>query len=422
MIRTRLWMFIYLGLTWTALLLVAASLPVLSWAKPKFAKWFRMRFWPEPIEFHPKLWIHAVSMGEINIAMTLLEAIPEPQRRATLLTTATQTGHHVLIEKFGRERVRYLPWDVRPCYRRLFGSRQVPDLIVVETEIWPGLFAWVHAHQRKLAIVNGRLSAKTLRLRKNPLFRRAFGQAAHVLARSGADRERFIAFGLDPAKITEVGNIKFDFKPKTLPDSPFRQWLDQSRPLMVFASISTDEIPLLQPQAAELLKRQPDLKLLWAPRHLQDLEKHLTALGSLDPQRRSQFEDGAPRVLVLDSFGELSGCYAYADLSLVGGSFNQRGGQNFLESLQAGAPAILGPYLENFRHEADEARAAGVIAQTARPEDVAATAVELLDDQPRLTAMSAAARAFLAKHTGAVARTAGKLIDLRIIQGGEAAA
>jgi len=417
MLRARLWMLLYQAATWLALLTTVALLPLLSWARPKFSKWFRMRFWPEPIAFQPCLWIHAVSMGEVNIALALLNALPRAMRGETLLTTSTQTGHRILIEKLGRQRVRYLPWDVRPCYRRLFGERRVPDLLVVETEIWPGLFAWIASNQARLAIVNGRLSAKTMRLRRNPLFRRAFGQATHILARSERDSQLFAAFGVPADRISVTGNIKFDFKPVALADGPFSRWLADAGSLAIFASISTDEAVPLAAQAAVLKERLPRLKLLWAPRHLQDLEKHLAALRALRPRLRSALatEDDAG-VVVLDTFGELSGCYAFADVSLVGGSFNARGGQNFLESLQAGAPVVLGPSAENFQREVEEALAEQVVVQAASDLEVADRMAALLADREGLRAMSERARSFLAKHTGAVARTVEKLIDLGVIQ------
>ena len=117
---------------------------------------------------------------------------------------------------------------------------------------------------------------------------------------------------------------------------------------------------------------------------------------------------------MLDTFGELSGCYPFAEVGLIGGSFNQRGGQNFLESLQAGTPALMGPFTENFRREVAEALAARVIIVIQRPEDVAGAIGGLLKDRARLATLSQRARDYLARHSGAVARTREMLVDLGV--------
>ena len=125
-------------------------------------------------------------------------------------------------------------------------------------------------------------------------------------------------------------------------------------------------------------------------------------------------EEDDPGLLVLDTFGELSGCYRDAVLSLIGGSFNDRGGQNFLESLQAGTPALMGPNTYNFRHEVEEALAAGAIQTLGGPREVFLAFQRLLDDTGELTAMAGRAESFLARGRGAIDRTRKLLLDLGI--------
>ncbi len=417
--RIRGWLLLYRAITWLVLITILILLPIIKWINPKFAKWFSLRFWSEPLSFTPKLWIHAVSMGEIKIALSLLDTQRDEHGQVppgVLLTTSTQSGYRFLTEKMGKNCVRYLPWDVKFAYRRLFHELKTPNLIVVETEIWPTIFDMVVSSGANLVIVNGRLSSKTTRLATNTLFRRTISKVTRIAARSIMDRDRYLQFGIPIDRVTITGNIKYDFKPKALEEGDLSNWLNQPGPMLVFASISTDEVATLAPQAERLLDSNANLRILWAPRHLKDLEHHTAAFAGYDPHLRSQLGDQSPRLLMLDTFGELAGCYAFAELSLIGGSFNQRGGQNFLESLQAGTPAVMGPNTENFKREVDEALEAQTILCLQSPDQVAETMDKLLGDRESLKAMSDRAREYLARHAGAIKRTVSVLNDLKIFK------
>lgn len=408
-----LWSLLYGSFTRLVLALAVFVLPLLRRFRPKLAKWIAMRYYPRPMRIQPKLWIHAVSVGEIQIAHALLGRI---ELENFLVTTTTQAAYQILRQRYGPERVRYLPWDIVGCYKRMFGQYQVPPLLVVETEIWPVLFRFVHDAGAALVIVNGRVSARTMRLRNNGLFRSTLAQVTRVLARGEEDKFCFMTFGVPEERVEVLGNIKFDSKPRTLEPSPLLEWLQRKQELVLFASISNDEAPLLAPQLIELMNKKPQLRALWVPRHLEDLDEHLEALKPLEPQLRSRLQsDDQPRLLVLDSFGELSGCYAHARLSLVGGSFNQRGGQNFIESLQVGTPVLIGPSTENFREETREALEANAILQLTSTDEVATTLYRLLNDTIRILDMQQRAASFLGQHGGAIERTCGELQRLGIL-------
>ncbi len=403
---------IYKATTWFVLTFLALSRPLWRRTAPKFAKWFQLRYRPEPVGFQPRIWVHAVSVGEINIALALLGANQADED--ILVTTSTRSGFAYLTGKLDRRRARYLPWDQLSCYRRLFAGLEIPDLIVIETEIWPHLFRFVTDNGARLTIVNGRLSRRTLRFRKLSLLTDTLARANAVAVRGESDRDRFLMLGVDPTRITVTGNIKFDFKPMVLPESPLTQWLAERRPL-VFASISADEAPMLSPQLAGLRRNHPDRAVLWAPRHLDALDTHLAELAGMNPVLRSMLaETDNPDLLVLDTFGELSGCYAKAVLSLIGGSFNDRGGQNFLESLQAGTPALMGPNIHNFKREVEEALAVDAIQVLGGPDEVAPAFRRLLDDPDELAAMAGRAQDFLSKGSGAIDRTRKLLLDLGV--------
>ena len=288
--------------------------------------------------------------------------------------------------------------------------------MVVETEIWPNLFDFVARAGSKSVIVNARLSSKSLRLKNNPLFRWTLSRTALIAARSELDRERYLQFGLPPDKVMVTGNIKYDFKPRHPHDPMLVAWLDQDAPLLIFASISADEAPMLAPQISRLLEAPEKPRILWAPRHLRSLENHMQALAEHQPVLRSRLNTRLEsRLVVLDTFGELAASYHFGRVSLIGGSFNDRGGQNFLESLQAGAPAMMGPATENFKREVAEALEAKCIVQLEKPEDVAGAMLGLLRDYQALAQMSEHARTHLAGHTGAIARTTRVLVDSEMV-------
>lgn len=409
-----LWWLVYQALVSLVFAVTVPILPLLRRLRPETAAWLRARLLPAPLAFQPALWLHAVSLGEAKLVVALLKDLPAAARERCLVTATTRAGFEYFANHLTPQQLYFLPWDLAWCYRRLLGGTRRPDLVLVETEVWPNLFLSTKQAGARLMIVNGRLGPKTMRYRRNPLLRHVFAQLDAVAARGNLDVERFTAFGVAADRIVVTGNMKFDLKAGALPEQGvFRRWLQGDGPLFVFASISTDEVPLLAPQATALLAAFPAARLLWAPRHLDDLAEHETALAATDAIRRSALDaaDLTRRVLILDTFGELAACYADASLSLIGGSFNRRGGQNFLESLQVGTPALMGPSTENFRREVEEARAAGAIAIIERADDVATILGDLMRDPARLRLMSAKAGEFLTKHQGAVVRTRAFLRD-----------
>ena len=406
---------LYRLLTWSFWVLGIFLLPFLGFGNFRHHLWMKDRLRPKPLSRQPLLWMHAVSVGEIKIALALYRALPEDRRQRVLFTTTTPSGMAFLQQNLPHEAMgQLLPWDVSWTYQRLFHRLEVPDLLLVETEIWPELFAFVNKSGASLGIVNARLSRKTLRLKKLGILRRAIARLNWVAARSDADARRFVLCGLPEEKARVTGNIKFDFEAAQLSGGTLKEWLSSKAPTIVFASMASDEAPLLAGEIAKLLAWNEYLRILWAPRQIAEVDRHLQALAHSDPQKRTLL-DGNPRLLVLDTLGELSGCYAFADLSFVGGSFNTRGGQNFLESLQVGTPALVGPSTENFRGEVREAKAAGAILEVETPEEVAEGLISLMEHPDRRSTMAMAGKSFLAKHVGAVARTVQVLLDSKAV-------
>lgn len=411
-----MWLF-YRFLIGLITVLLRLCSPFMGAKRAKQVALLKKRLSPDPLEREANCWIHGVSLGEAKLACALIDTWSEEARASLLLTAGTETGVAFFKDRVPAAQVRFLPLDRPSLYRKLFHGFSVPDLVIVETELWPSLFRFVHRAGARICVVNGRMGEKTLRLKRWSLFRKTVQLVDLCCVRGEVDRDRFLAFGISPDRVRVSGNMKFDFKERALNDGPLKVWLKasgQDCPLLIFASISTDEVPLLR-DALDELYDDTDANFLWVPRHLDELSQHLALLDDFEPELRSQMkEDSDARFLILDTTGELAGCYRFGVLAVVGGSFNQRGGQNFLEALQAGTPALVGPHTRNFKDEVAEALKEDALTVVSAPGNLASDMIGLLRDSKRMLALSRNGKKFLEKHRGAVARNRKLLLDLGV--------
>jgi 3-deoxy-D-manno-octulosonic-acid transferase len=367
---------------------------------------------------HPRpegrvIWVHAVSVGETRAAAGLIRALlARYPRHCILLTHMTPTGRATGKELFaGEARVgsAYLPYDL-PWAVAAFLRRTRPELgLIMETEVWPNLFAACRRAGLPAVLVNARLSARSARgyARIGGLAREALASLALVGAQTGEDAERLNALGARRVEIT--GNIKFDAAAPaellTLGET-FKARAAGRAILLAASTREGEEAPILEAFAASA---RPDALLLLVPRHPQRFDEvaRLADARGLGLQRRS--EDGPlrpdTRVWLGDSMGEMFAYYRAADVAMIGGSWLPFGGQNLLEACAVGCPVVLGPHTFNFAQVAEEACRRGAAL---RAESVAAgmaAALALLADEPRRAAVGRAGRAFVAAHQGATART-----------------
>ena len=362
----------------------------------------------------PLVWVHAVSVGETRAAEPLIrQLLARYPAHRILLTHMTVTGRATSAALFGSEpRVQrvYLPYDF-PWAVRAFLARFRPELgIIMETELWPNLFAAASRRGVPLILANARLSEKSARgyRRIAPLVRQALGQLRLVAAQTDQDATRLKALGA--TRVAVLGNLKFDIAPPApmLALGAALKARIGERPVLLAASTREGEEALILDAAHHL---PPEVLLVVVPRHperFDEVASALTARG-LAFQRRSHEGpiDVRTRVLLGDSMGEMFAYYAAADMAFIGGSLAPLGGQNLIEACAVGTPVLVGPHTFNFEEAAREAIQAGAAERVATAQALIQRATELLSSPHALARMSEAGRHFADTHRGAT----GRLLD-----------
>jgi 3-deoxy-D-manno-octulosonic-acid transferase len=351
-----------------------------------------------------ELWLHAASVGEVNAALPLLRGLLQRYGTGRLLvTTNTPTGARALARQLPAVAHGYLPVDWRFAVDRFLAGARPRLALIMETELWPALYAGCAARGVPPIVVNGRLSPRTLRtaawLRR--LYAEALGGCAAVLARAECDRAGFLRLGAAPDRCETVGNIKFAAAAAG-PIAP----VVLGRPYVVAASTREgEETPLLQ---AWRQTARGDRVLVIVPRHperLPAIRRRLDAAGARYSVRsRGEAVDAATEVYLADTFGELAGFYAGADAVFVGGSLVPKGGQNLIEPAALGRPVVVGPHMENFQAETRLLLQAEAVRQVGSPAALAATLSELLAEPAAAAALGLRARAAVAAEADVAER------------------
>ena len=403
----------YALLWWVATPFVWMRLAWRSRRQPGYLEHWRERLGRyATVEKVPRIWIHAVSVGETRAAAPLVDALARryPSHRI-LLTHMTPTGRDTGVELFG-ERVEraWLPYDYRFATRR-FLDHFTPTLgILLETEIWPRLIHECAHRPVPIVLANARLSERSARryARWPSLARWAFTNLTGIAAQTADDAARFEALGASPPFV--MGSVKYDMtvEPWLIEKGrELRARLGAGRIAWVAGSTRDgEEALLLDALAAQNV--DPAVVLIVVPRHPQrfdEVEKLATDRG-FTVARRSDLGafDPAVRVVVGDTMGEMLAYYEAADVVIMGGSLLDYGSQNLIEACAVGKPVLVGPSTFNFEEAAASAIAAGAASRVSDARHAIEEAKALTDDASRRSAMSAKARDFVAAHRGAVAR------------------
>ena len=361
------------------------------------------------------IWLHAVSVGEVNAAVPVVEALrrERPELR-WVITTITPTGSERVRALWGDgvDHV-YIPYDLPGAVARFLRHYQPRLALVMETELWPNLLFGCRDRGIPAYILNARLSARSLRGYRvlAPLIARVVRTVQRIGAQSPADAERFVALGAERDNVVDTGNLKFDIAgPERLADfvQVFRDNLG-ARPAWIAASTHEDEEAAVIAIHRRLRARWPDLLLLWAPRHPERFPRvaeQAQAEGwNVATRRKSVWPGDGDDVFVIDTMGELMAFYACADVAFVGGSLQPIGGHNLLEPAAVGTAMVTGPHLHNFAEISRRLKEAGALEIRDDAEGVALALQELMQDPRARAAMAEAGRTLVGQGRGALART-----------------
>ena len=370
-------------------------------------------------------WLHAVSVGEVNIALKLANALRavEPDLHC-VLTTTTTTGF-ALARKTAPSwiEVMYTPLDYWPIMRRAFSVIRPTRIVLIEAEVWPNLAAAAHARRITLALVNARLSPRSERRYRRfrffvaPIFR----LLDLVCAPEPRDVERWTALGVQRNRTHVTGSIKFDSEVQAQNETVTASVPGAFSPdsLVLFGgSTHRGEEEILAKVFLRLREQLPSLRLFIAPRHVERLQEIRAQLGALPLRVTLASEALTGRAVdadcvLLDTTGELQRWYGIATVVFIGKSLTAHGGQNPVEPILAGKPVVFGPYMENFAALAKTLVSSNGAIQVTDTDSLERFVAELLRDGETRRRLVQNAEAALSEHQGATARTAKLVHELK---------
>ncbi|MGQ9660728.1 MAG: 3-deoxy-D-manno-octulosonic acid transferase [Kiritimatiellia bacterium] len=399
------------------------------WRRGGYRKGFLQRFACYSAEIREKLaagprriWIHAVSVGEVLVALRFLR---ELRRQRTehrfVLSTTTSTGYALAKKHLGDDDILvFFPVDFPFVLRRVLRTLNPLALILTECELWPNLIRLLASRNVPVILINGRISDSSFRgYRKIRFF------LAPVLARmelflvqTATDRDRLIALGARPERVVISGSAKYD-EVEADPDAEARVQkllavcgFGADDPILLGGSTWPGEESTLMDIFRELKPRMPSLRLILVPRHVERTEsierelhaKGLTSVRRSDLGKNSGPARSPPDVLLVDTTGELKVLYTAGTVIFVGKSLTCHGGQNVIEAALAGKPILVGPYTENFEDVVRDFQEARAIIKVQGREELRAAIERLLADAREREAMGLRARQLVEKKRGIVKR------------------
>ncbi len=375
-------------------------------------------------------WLHAVSVGEVNIALKLANALRthEPDLHCALTTTTT-TGFALARKNAPLWiEVMYTPLDYWPIMRRAFSFIRPVRIVLVEAEIWPNLAAEAHARRIPLALVNARLSARSERRYRQFRFFIAptFRLLDLVCVPEKEDAKRWAALGVSQDRIRLTGSIKYD--PAGLDQVAEIQetahpvslnHLEPESPVLFGGSTHRGEEEVLANIFLRLRQQFPSLRLFIAPRHVERLREIRAQLDALRLQVTLASEALAHRefnadCLLLDTTGELQRWYGIATVVFIGKSITAHGGQNPVEPILAGKPVVFGPHMENFATLAKALVSKKGAIQVRDIDSLELAIAELLRDSDARQRLVQSAHEVLSEHQGATMRAAMLIHELHL--------
>jgi len=361
------------------------------------------------------IWVHAVSVGEVQAALPLIRALQEryPAKRL-LVTTVTPTGAARVRVAFGDSvEHSYIPFEFPYAIKRFFASVNPAAALVMETEIWPNLYRACGDRDIPLILVSARISPRSVPNYKRllPLIRKTLSYGIIIAAQSRSDADRFLSLGAAPERTTVMGNIKFDVQlPAQTSEqgAGLRNEVIGERPVWIAASTHRGEERQVLDAHRMLLERHPNALLVLVPRHPERFAdvRQLAKKSGFELVSRTEGRACAAstQVLLGDTMGEMPMFFAASDVAFIAGSLVPIGGHNLLEPAAQGLPIVTGPHNFNAQEIADlfvELHACRMVRDW---QELAATVGELLEKPDRRAELGSNALALLEQNRGALAR------------------
>jgi 3-deoxy-D-manno-octulosonic-acid transferase len=394
--------------------------------------WYRAKarkqqpIWPErfgnydltPRKDHKRVWIHAVSVGEVVACMPILEELRrELPDYEIVLSVTTSSGHQTAVEKAANlyDRLLYFPIDVARFQLAAMQHVQPSVVAIMETELWMNFLWAAKVFDARTLLINGRISDRSIRrsMRVRFFYKSLLANMDRCLMQSEKDAQRIRDLGAREVEV--LGNCKFDQALSGLDADP-AEWrqklgLASDLPVLVIGSTRGEMEENFVLDALQQVGLD-HLQVIHAPRHMERVpalaEKVKERFGAV-ALRSSGLAGG--RYLLLDTYGELDMVYSVADVVIVGGGFDDLGGQNLVQPLAHGKPVLHGPHMQNFREVAAAAVTAGASLVCSTPSELASGLQELLSNPEKRANMGAAATDLVRTNAGASKRYAAAIRD-----------
>jgi len=361
------------------------------------------------------IWVHAVSVGEVQAAVPLVKALIErfPDQKL-VITTVTPTGAARVAALFGNKVEHcYIPFEFPNAIRSFFNSIRPRAAMIMETEIWPNLYRGCGVRSIPLILVSARISPKSVPgyRRLLPLIKDTLSHGIIIAAQSQADADRFINLGANPSRTWVTGNIKFDVALD--PDvshqgSLLRDALFAERPVWVAASTHDGEEQQVLEAHRTLLERYPNLLLVLIPRHPERFSgvRELIKSRAFNVVARTDEQplNSSTEVFLVDTMGEVPLFFAASDIAFVGGSLVPIGGHNLLEPAALGVPIVTGPHLFNALEISEEFIALGACQVVTNPHELAQAISHLIDSPDDARRMGNKGLSLLEQNRGSLQR------------------
>jgi 3-deoxy-D-manno-octulosonic-acid transferase len=391
----------------TAILPIAILVAILS---PRGRAFFteRIGFWKS--SKHPIILIHGASLGEIQGLLPLARELKSKYPGYEIVMSSTSNTGREAAERAGFT-ARILPFDIYWLYIISFSELNLRACITSETEIWPGLIAWLKFNRVPWIIVNGRISDQSWDEYAvlSPVLRPLIATASAVGVSDDVSFRRFNALGVPFERTKKTGNTKYDLVVPHLTESEKaklkNELVGDVARVVILGSLRPGEELIWNPVIKNILLDYPDVGFIVAPRHPEKFTFFSESLIDADIKFSRRGEGRSDRVLLLDSLGELAKVYCISDIAFIGGSLAPFGGHNPLEAMVQGCALMMGPSTFVVTEIVEYLKATDSLGSISNAEDCEQFLRQLLDNAETLSGYQSRARTASVKFQGATERT-----------------